>query len=136
MIEDKTKNGIIQVKNGKMRMRMNDEWRDFGPLFIASDMRRIAKPVSGRTSAYAVHLKHMASLLESEGMAAISPVQKMLKLFFGCREYWMQRDCKVWHNWLQQIWQFRNCTEKKDEPAITKANKNYRNNFEKAFELI
>lgn len=130
---DHPQNGAIQITNGKMRMYIDEKWQDFGVAFIVSDMRKVAKPRNNRVSAYAIHLKRMASLLESGGIVMIKPVQDILKLFFGCKEYWMQHDCRIWHGWLQQIWQFKNVTGKRDEPEAKKANKNFRDNFEKVF---
>lgn len=134
-MSDGPKNGTLQIKEGKARIFLDNEWRDFGPAFVASDIRRTAKPANGRRSAYGAYLLRAATLLEGEGMAAIGRVQAILKSFFGCSEYWMRNNCRVWHDRLQQIWQFRNCTGKKDEPAQKQANKNYRDNFEKIFTL-
>lgn len=131
--EKKPNPGAMQIKGGKMRMYLNDEWQDFGPAYIAQDMRKIARPINGRVHAYAPFLRRWAVELEAKGLLAIQDVQGRLKAFYGCSEKWMAQDCKVWHGWLQQIWQFRNCTGKKDKPLAAEANKNFRENFEKVF---
>jgi hypothetical protein len=133
MSNDKPNPGAMQIKAGKMKMYLNDEWVDFGPAYIAKDMRRIARPLNGRQHAYAPFLRRWAGELESQGLLAIQNVQGRLKAFYGCSEKWMAQDCKVWHGWLQQIWQFRNCTGKKDKPLAAESNKNFRENFDKVF---
>ena len=131
--EKKPNPGAMQISGGKMRMYLNDEWQDFGVAYIAKDMRKIAKPIKGRVHAYAPFLRLWATELERKGMHAIQDVQERLKAFFGCSEKWMGQDCRIWHGWLQQIWQFRNCTGKKDKPPAVEENKNFRENFDKIF---
>jgi len=130
-MSDKPKPGAMQIKAGKMKMYLNDEWVDFGVAYVAQDMRKIAKPVRGRQHGYAPILKQWAAELEEQGMFALTKVQAKLKMFYGASEKWMAQDCRVWHGWLQQIYQFRNCTGKKDKPIQAEANKNFRDNFDK-----
>lgn len=131
--EKKPKPGTMQIKAGKMRMYLNDEWVDFGVAYVAKDMRKIAKPLNCRKHAYAPFLRRWAGELESKGLLAIQDVQARLKAFYGCSEKWMAQDCRVWYGWLQQIWQFRNCSGKKDKTPAVEANKNFRENFDKIF---
>ncbi len=130
---DKPKNGSMQIKNGKMFMYLNDAWQDFGISYVVSDMRRIAKPVKGRKSAYAPILVNIAGILDHEGITGINKAQEYLKQFWGCSEKWMAQDCRIWYQWLQHIWQFRNCTGKKDVPIHAEANKAFRDNYDKTF---
>jgi hypothetical protein len=127
------KNGSMQIKDGKMRMFINDAWVDFGPAYISSDMRRVAKPINGRRNGYSPILIKMASAIEHGGLQSIQKIQGMLKTYFGCSERWMAQNCKIWHSWLGQIWQFRNCTGKKDKPVHAECNKRFRENIEKVF---
>lgn len=131
--EQKPKPGAMQIKAGKMKMYLDDEWVDFGVAYVAKDMRKIAKPVHGRRHGYAPILKQWAAELEANGLAAIKTVQERLKAFYGASEKWMAQDCRVWHGWLNQIYQFRNCTGAKDKPIQAEANKNFRENFENIF---
>lgn len=130
----KPKPGAMQIKAGKMKMYLNDEWVDFGPAYVAKDMRKIAKPINGRVHAYAPFLRRWAADLESQGLLAIKSVQERLKTFYGCSEKWMAQDCRIWYGWLQQIYQFRNCTGKKDKPIQAEANKNFRDKFDTIFQ--
>jgi hypothetical protein len=131
--ETKPKNGTMQLKDGKMRLYLDGAWQDFGPAYVAKDMRKIAKPVRGRKHGYAPIVKSWATELESQGLRGIQTVQTKLKAYYGTSEKWMAQDCQVWHGWLQQIWQFRNCTGKKDQAPAVEANKNFRENFDKVF---
>ena len=135
MVENqKIKLGTMQIKAGKMKMYINDEWVDFGLAYVAKDMRKIAKPINGRrVHAYAQFLCQWATELESQGLLAIQNIQKRLKSFYGCSEKWMAQDCRIWYNWLNQIWQFRNITGKKDKSVYAEANKNFRDNFDNIF---
>jgi hypothetical protein len=134
MIEEhKPKPGAMQIKGGKMSLYLNDEWVDFGVMYVAKDMRKIAKPLNGRRNGYAPVLHRFADELEAKGLAAVKTVQERLKAFWGAREKWMAQDCRVWHSWLNQIYQFRNCTGKKDKPIHAEANKNFSDNFDKIF---
>lgn len=125
--------GAMQIKAGKMRMYLNGAWQDFGVSYVAQDMRKIARPVNGRRHGYASILQRWAAELEANGMASVKTVQDKLKAFWGAREKWMAQDCRVWYGWLNQIYQFRNCTGKKDEPVQAEAIKNYSNNFDSIF---
>jgi len=127
------KDGAMQIKAGKLRLFSNGAWHDFGPMFVAADMRKLARPVNGRVSAYAPHLLKMAVILEREGLFGSASVRERLESFFGAREIWMRHNTRVWHNWLGQIWQFRSCTGKKDAPVTREQNRNFRGNFEKVF---
>lgn len=133
-MNDKPKNGAMRINAGKMSMYLNGAWVDFGVLYVAKDMKRIAKPVNGRRSAYSVIIRGWAGMLEREGMAALRVVQWRLRSFYGCSEKWMAQDCRIWHGWLQQIWQFRNCAGKKDVPVKADANRNFRDNYDKTFQ--
>lgn len=130
---DKPKPGAMQIKGGKMTMYLNDEWVDFGVAYVAKDMRKIAKPVHGRKHGYSAILKTWAVELEVQGLFSVKNVQDKLKAFYGASEKWMAHDCRIWHGWLNQIYQFRNCTGKKDNPLHVEANKNFRENFDKVF---
>ena len=134
MGSEKTKPGTMQVKDGKMRIYLNDDWQDFGVDYVAKDMRKIAKPVrGGRITGYAPLLRTWAGELEAKGLAAIKPIQERLKVYWGCSEHWMREDCKVWHGWLNQIYQFRNINTKKDKPTAAKAIKAFGDNFDSIF---
>jgi hypothetical protein len=133
MSEKKPNPGSLQIKSGKMRMYLNDAWQDFGIAYVVADMKRIAKPVKGRKSAYAPILMKIATTLDRGGLPAIRTAQEALKPFWGSSERWMAQDCRVWHGWLQQIWQFRNISGKKDVPVQAEANKAFRDNYDKTF---
>jgi hypothetical protein len=130
---DKPTNGSMQISGGKMRLYVNDQWQDFGISYVVSDMRRIAKPVNGRRTAYGPIIAKIANELDRGGLSAVRASQETLKAFWGCSERWMAQDCRIWYNWLNQIYQFRNCTGKKDVPIHAESNRNYRENMDKIF---
>lgn len=129
------RNGTIQIKGGRMRLYVNDAWADFGIAYVATDMRRIARPKGRRRNGYAAVLARWALILEREGMRSIPRVQELIKPYFGSSEPWMAQDCRIWHGWLNQIWQLRNCAGKKDVPPRAEANKSFRDNYDTIFKI-
>ena len=136
MSGEKITNGTMQMKDGKTRIYLENEWHDFGPMFVAADMRKIAKAFKTRSSIYAIKMRSWASRLESDGMFGIKAIQDELKGLWGAREQWMAQDCRVWHEWLGKILMFKNVNVKKDKPVVAESNKNYRDNMDKIFQKV